>query len=180
MRLGLAPRFCCTNSLGGNPSPPLWGTVRRGWCQSRDAAPPTPVRLTRRALEGGPAAPSIYFPVTLQGRAKALGRRGAIPATVNGMVAAPARTNPRRAPWQQLRRCGACRNGTPPYLPLYLVRIDVSNPLEPAWRHHDRPLHSYPRSYHCSGTRCTMMAGSRQGPSRRPPTLRHSTPRFPM
>jgi hypothetical protein len=53
MRLGLAPRFCCTNSLGGNPSSPLWGTVRRGRCQSRDAAPPTPVRLTRRALEGG-------------------------------------------------------------------------------------------------------------------------------
>jgi hypothetical protein len=67
MRLGLAPRFCCTNSLGGNPSPPLWGTVRCGRCQSRDAAPPTPVRLTCRALEGGPAAPSIYFPVTLQG-----------------------------------------------------------------------------------------------------------------
>jgi hypothetical protein len=67
MRLGLAPRSCCTNSLGGNPSPPLWGTVRRGRCQSRDAAPPTLVRLTRRALEGGPAAPSIYFPVTLQG-----------------------------------------------------------------------------------------------------------------
>jgi hypothetical protein len=66
MHLGLTPRFCCTNSLGGNPSPPLWGTVRRGRCQSRDAVPPTPVRLTRRALEGGPAAPSICFPVTLQ------------------------------------------------------------------------------------------------------------------
>jgi hypothetical protein len=67
MRLGLAPRSRRTNSLGGNPSPPLWGTVRRGWYQSRDTAPPTPVRLTRRALEGGPAAPSICFPVTLQG-----------------------------------------------------------------------------------------------------------------
>jgi hypothetical protein len=42
------------------------GTVRRGRCQSRDAAPPTPVRLTRRALEGGPAAPSTCFLVTLQ------------------------------------------------------------------------------------------------------------------
>jgi hypothetical protein len=67
MRLGNAPRFRCANSLGGNPSPPLWGTMRRGRCQSRDAAPPTPVRLTRRDLEGGPTAPSIYFPVTLQG-----------------------------------------------------------------------------------------------------------------
>jgi hypothetical protein len=43
------------------------GTVRRGRCQSRDAVPPAPVRLTRQALEGGPAAPSICFLVTLQG-----------------------------------------------------------------------------------------------------------------
>jgi hypothetical protein len=83
MRLGLTPRSCCTNSLGGNPSPPLWGTVRRGRCQPRDAAPPTPVRLTCRSLEGGPAAPSKCFPVTLQGQVMTLGGRGAIPATVN-------------------------------------------------------------------------------------------------
>jgi hypothetical protein len=42
------------------------GTVRRGRCQSRDTAPPTPVRLTRRALKGGPAAPSTRFLVILQ------------------------------------------------------------------------------------------------------------------
>jgi hypothetical protein len=66
MRLGLTPRYHRTNSPGGSPSPPLWGTVWRGWCQSRDASPPTPVRLTRRALEGGPAAPSTSFLVTLQ------------------------------------------------------------------------------------------------------------------
>jgi hypothetical protein len=67
----------------GNPSPPLWGTVRHGRCQPRDVAPPTPVRLTCRALEGGPATPSKCFPVTLQGQVMTLGRRGAIPATVN-------------------------------------------------------------------------------------------------
>jgi hypothetical protein len=72
----------------GNPSPPLWGTVRRGWCQPRDTAPPTPVRLTRRALEGGPATPSNYFLVNLQGQVMTLGRRGAIPATV-GRVRLP-------------------------------------------------------------------------------------------
>jgi hypothetical protein len=66
----------------GNPSPPLWGTVRHGRCQPRDAAPPTPVRLTGRALEGGPATPSKRFPVTLQGQVVTLGRRDAIPATV--------------------------------------------------------------------------------------------------
>jgi hypothetical protein len=43
------------------------GTVRRGRCQSRDTVPPTPVRLTRRALEEGPAAPSTCFLVILQG-----------------------------------------------------------------------------------------------------------------
>jgi hypothetical protein len=43
------------------------GTVRRGRCQSRDAAPPAPVRLTRRALEGGRSHPRFAFLVTLQG-----------------------------------------------------------------------------------------------------------------
>jgi hypothetical protein len=43
------------------------GTVRRGRCQSRDAAPPALVRLARRTLEGGLAAPSTCFLVTLQG-----------------------------------------------------------------------------------------------------------------
>jgi hypothetical protein len=43
------------------------GTVRRGRCQSCDVAPPAPLRLTRRALEGGAAAPSTCFLVTLQG-----------------------------------------------------------------------------------------------------------------
>jgi hypothetical protein len=51
-----------------NPIPATVGsTVRRGRRQSRDAEPPAPVRLTRRALEGGPAAPSTCFLVTLQG-----------------------------------------------------------------------------------------------------------------
>jgi hypothetical protein len=62
MHLGLTPQSCCTNSLGGNQSPPLWGTVRRGRCQPRDAAPPTPVRLTCRALEGGRPHPRSAFP----------------------------------------------------------------------------------------------------------------------
>jgi hypothetical protein len=66
----------------GSPSPPLWRTVRRGRCQPRDTTPPTPVRLTRRALEGGPGTPSNCFLVTLQGQVVTLGRRDAIPATV--------------------------------------------------------------------------------------------------
>jgi hypothetical protein len=83
MRLGITPRRCSANSLVENPSPPLWGTVRHGQCQLRGTAPPTPVRLTRRALEGGPATPSNHFLVNLQGQAMTLGRRDAIPVTVD-------------------------------------------------------------------------------------------------
>jgi hypothetical protein len=83
MRLGITPRRCTANSLGWNPSPPLWATVRHGQCQLRGTVPPTPVRLTCRALERGPAAPSNHFLVNLQGQAKTLGRRNAIPITVD-------------------------------------------------------------------------------------------------
>jgi hypothetical protein len=82
MLLGITPRRCSAHSLGGNPSPPLWGTVRHGQCQLRGTVPPTPVRLTRRALEGGPATPSNHFLVNLQGQAMTLGRRDAIPTTM--------------------------------------------------------------------------------------------------
>jgi hypothetical protein len=64
----------------GSPSPPLWGTVRRGRCQLRDTVPPTLVRLTRRALEGGPAAPSNPFLVTPQGQTVTSGRREPSPS----------------------------------------------------------------------------------------------------
>jgi hypothetical protein len=83
MRMGIMPRRCSANSLGGNPFPPLWGTVRHGQCQLRGTVPPTPVWLTRRALEGGPATPSNHFLVNLQGQAMTLGRRDAIPTTVD-------------------------------------------------------------------------------------------------
>jgi hypothetical protein len=45
----------------GSPSPPLWGTVRRGRCQLHDTVLPTPVRLTHRALEGGRSHPRTSF-----------------------------------------------------------------------------------------------------------------------
>jgi hypothetical protein len=73
----------------GNPSPPLWGTARRGRRQPRDTTPPTPVRLTRYTLEGGPGTPSNCFLVTLQGQVVTLGRRDAIPATVGPVRALP-------------------------------------------------------------------------------------------
>jgi hypothetical protein len=49
--------------------------MRRGRCQLRDTVPPTPVRLTRRALEGGPAEPSNVTSVLTQGHAVTSRRR---------------------------------------------------------------------------------------------------------
>jgi hypothetical protein len=49
--------------------------VRRGRCQLHDTVPPTPVRLTRRALKGGPTAPSNIFYVLVQGHAVTSCRR---------------------------------------------------------------------------------------------------------
>jgi hypothetical protein len=85
----------------GNPSPSLWGTVRHGQCQLRGTVPPTPVRLTRRALSGGPATPSNPFLVTLQGQSVTSGRQDAIPATVG-----PVRPPP--CLWHHARHC--CNN----------------------------------------------------------------------
>jgi hypothetical protein len=114
--------------LRGNPSPPLWGTVRHGRCQPRDTAPPTPVRLTRRALEGGPATPSNNFLVNLQGQVMTLGRRDAIPATVG-----PVRPPPcsQHHAGHCYNHSGAVRHGTPPRLPVYPVWIVVNSLLKP-------------------------------------------------
>jgi hypothetical protein len=49
--------------------------VRHGQCQLRDTVSPTPVRLTRRALEGGPVAPSNPSLMTLQRQTMTSGRR---------------------------------------------------------------------------------------------------------
>jgi hypothetical protein len=86
----------------GNPSPPLWGPVRHGQCQLRGTVPPTPVRLTRRALEGGPATPSNPSLVNLQGQSMTSGRRDAIPATVG----------PVRPPPCLQRHAGHCYNNS--------------------------------------------------------------------
>jgi hypothetical protein len=53
----------------------MFSTVRQGRCQLRDTVSPTLVRLTRRALEGGPAAPSNIFYVLIQDHVVTSGRR---------------------------------------------------------------------------------------------------------
>jgi hypothetical protein len=89
----------------GNPSPSLWGTVRHGQCQLRDTVPPTPVWLTRRTLEGGPAAPSNPSLMTLQGQTVTSGRRERHPRHCQFCADIPAPAVPRRSLLQQLRRC---------------------------------------------------------------------------
>jgi hypothetical protein len=138
-----APR-CSANSLRGNPSPPLWGTVGHGQCQLRGTVPPTPVRLTRRALERRPAAPSNHFLVNLQGQAMTLGRRNAIPVTVDPARSPSCLQHHAGHCHNKPRRCRAHGDGTPPCLPLYLVRITVNGFLEPARRRHGQPLRPYP------------------------------------
>jgi hypothetical protein len=81
----------------GSPSPPLWGTVRRGRCQLRDTVPPTPVQLTHHALEGGPVTPSNLLLVTLQGQTVTSGRREHHPHRCQSCAAIPAPAAPRRA-----------------------------------------------------------------------------------
>jgi hypothetical protein len=88
MRLGNTPRPCRTNSIGGT-HPRHCGGLRCGRRQPRDTTPPTPVRLTRRALEGGPGTPSNCFLVTLQDQVVTLGRRDAIPATIGPVRGTP-------------------------------------------------------------------------------------------
>jgi hypothetical protein len=126
MRLGITPRRCSANFLGGTHPRHYWGTMRHGQCQLRDTVPPTPVRLTHRALEGGPAAPSNPSLMTLQGQTMTSGRRerhprpcSATPSTATitpallstrGRDAATPATVPRTDRRQQLPRA---RPGTP-------------------------------------------------------------------
>jgi hypothetical protein len=59
----------------------------------------------RRALEGGPAAPSSPPLVTLQGQTMTSGRRGHHLRRCQPCAAVPAPVAPRRALVQLLRRC---------------------------------------------------------------------------
>jgi hypothetical protein len=125
------------NAAGASPvTPPAW---------SGTANAPSPQRGAGCTLD------LLSCDLTgLGGGARPVGRH---PCHCYGMAAAPARTGARQALWQRLQHCGACGNGTPPYLSLCSVRADVSSSLEPIRRHHSHPPPFYPRSRHCSGTR---------------------------
>jgi hypothetical protein len=69
--------------------------MRRGRCQLRDTVSPALVRPTRRALEGGPAAPSSPPLVTLQGQTVTSGRRERHPRRCQSCAAIPVPAAPR-------------------------------------------------------------------------------------
>jgi hypothetical protein len=126
--------------------------------------PPTFVRLTRRALEGGGAAePSnggecFFYDYT------GLHRDVRPARTVFSVAVSLVRPSP---PLQ--RHAGYCDDipnavgahgdRTSPRPPLYLIRTPVDGSLEPAHgrRPDNQPLHHYPRSRSCTGTGLTMM-----------------------
>jgi hypothetical protein len=70
--------------------------VRQGQCQLRDTVPPTPVRLTRRALEGGPTTPSNIFYVLMQDHIVTSGRRDRTSPSLSALCGHPrhCRTTP--------------------------------------------------------------------------------------
>jgi hypothetical protein len=102
--------------------------------------PPTSVRLKRRALEGGPAAPSSPLFVALQGQTVTSGRRERHPRRCQSCAPIPTPAAPRHALLQPLQRRWARGGGTPPRLPLCLVRTTVNGSHGPAWRRPGQPL----------------------------------------
>jgi hypothetical protein len=69
--------------------------VQHGQCQLRDTVPPTPVRLTRRALEGGAVAPSNPSLVAPEGQTVTSGQRERHPRHCQSCAAIPAPAAPR-------------------------------------------------------------------------------------
>jgi hypothetical protein len=83
----------------------LFSTVRQGQCQLRDTVPPTPVRLTRRVLEGGPAAPSNIFYVLIQDHAVTSGRRDRKSPSLSALCSHPRHCRATSGTVATSRRC---------------------------------------------------------------------------
>jgi hypothetical protein len=153
----------------------LCSTVWQGRCQLCDTVPPTPVRLTRRALEGGPAAPSNIFYVLIQGHAVTSGRRDRSSPSLSTFCGHPrhCRTTPNTMATSQ--RYG---DKTSPQRPLCHVRAPRQRnpPITPPRRPVNQPLRYRPRSRSCTGTgRTTTRQQERDSPGC-PSAPRHCLP----
>jgi hypothetical protein len=146
----------------GNPSPPLFSTVRQGRCQLRDTVPPTPIQLTRRALEGGPAAPSNIFYVLIQGHVVTSGRRDRSSPSLSTLCGHPrhCRATPDTVATSQ--RCWEVRGQDI----ATTATVPRTGPhkwhprIGPPQRSVNQPLHRRPRSRPCTSTGRTMRAVS--------------------
>jgi hypothetical protein len=159
----------------------MYNAVRRGQCQIRDTVPPTFVRLTRRALEGG-AEPSkgnkyIFYGYT------GLHRDVRPAGTVLSVAISPVRSSP---PLQHHAgycddipdAIGAHGDRTPPRPPLYFVRSPIDSTLESVCRRRPdgQPLHCYPRSCSCTSTGLATTPQQEQDSPGRSSTPRHCSP----
>jgi hypothetical protein len=130
MRLGITPRRCSANSLGGT-HPRHWGgcatwPVSAPWhcaTHSRMANAPRPRRGGGHTLE-----PLSHESAGSNHDVRSAGRH---PRHCWSYAAAPVPAVPRRALLQQLQHCWARGDGTPQRLPLYPVRTTVNGFLEP-------------------------------------------------
>jgi hypothetical protein len=84
--------------------------------------PPTPVRLTRQALEGGPTAPSNVFFVVTQGHAVTSGRRDRPSPSLSTLCDHPRHCGTTPGNLTTSRRCWGRGDKTSPRLPLCHVR----------------------------------------------------------
>jgi hypothetical protein len=152
--------------------------VRQGRCQLRDTVPPTLVRLTRRTLEGGPAAPSNIFYVLIQGHAVTSGRRDRSSPSLSALCGHPrhCRTTPDTVATPQ--RCWDVRGqdiATTATVPRTGPRQRHPRTGPPRWLV-NQPLHRRPRSRPCTSTgRTTMPQQERDSPGR-PSAPQHCSP----
>jgi hypothetical protein len=158
-RLGITPRRCSTDSPG-RPSLPLCNTV-----------PPTPIRLTHRAFEGGPAEPSNAFPVTTQGYAVTSGRRERTSSSLSALCGhpRPCSTTPSTVTTSlTLLECTGTGRRHDRHYAAYGPPVDGT--LEPARgrRPDNQPLHRHLRSCSCTSTGCSTTPRLEQDSPGRP------------
>jgi hypothetical protein len=139
---------------GGRPFPLLFSAVRQGRCQLRDTVLPTLVRLTRRTLEGGPAAPSNIFYVLIQDHAVTSGRRDRSSPSLSALRGHHRHCRNTPDPVATSRRCWGVRGqdvATTATVPRTGPRQRHPR-TDPPRRPVNQPLHRRPRSRPCTST----------------------------
>jgi hypothetical protein len=151
--------------------------MRQGRCQLRDTVPPTPVRLTRRALEGGGSTLEYLLRAYTGPRRDVRLAGWVIPIAVN-----PVRPTPPLP--HHAGHCGdipalSGRTGTSHRHNSHCTTYGLSSTApsnRPTTASVNRPLRCRPRSRSCTGIgRATTLQQERDSPGR-PSTLQHCSP----